>query len=157
LSFPPALLLNCVVRAAAAFPTRAVPWIAQRLRPLPRDEEAARRLPRLIAELDSEDFQVRQKAARELDRMGEAAVPTLEKVLAGKPSPEVRRRAEELVARWSPATLSGDRLREVRAVEALELAGTREARRHLEALAGGDTGGLRTREAKAALERLRRR
>jgi WD40 repeat protein len=142
------------VRAAAAFPTRLVPSLVDRLRPVPRDEEATKRLPRLIADLDSDRFDVREKAARELDRMGEAAIPALEKMLAGKPSPEVRRRAEALVARWSPAILSGDRLREVRAIEALELAGTPEARRLLEALAGSDEGFLRTREAKAALDRL---
>jgi hypothetical protein len=40
-------------------------------------------------------------------------------------------------------------------VEALELAGTPEARQVLESLARGVPGARRTREAQAALERLR--
>jgi hypothetical protein len=45
-------------------------------------------------------------------------------------------------------------LRAVRAVEALELAGTGEARRVLEALAKGAGHDRLTREARAALRRL---
>lgn len=56
------------------------------------------------------------------------------------------------------ASLPGpDRLREVRAVEALEHVGGAEARRLLEALAKGAPAARLTREARAALERLEKR
>jgi hypothetical protein len=47
-------------------------------------------------------------------------------------------------------------LRELRAVAALEWAGTTPARRHLRALADGASGARLTVAAKAALERLER-
>jgi RNA polymerase sigma factor (sigma-70 family) len=55
---------------------------------------------------------------------------------------------------WSD---SPARLRAVRAVEAMELAGTAEARRTLEALAGGRPAAWLTRDARASLDRLARR
>jgi hypothetical protein len=67
---------------------------------------------------------------------------------------EARRRAEMLLARLSGGPLAPEQLRLVRAVEALEMANTPEARQLLEALAKGAPGVLSTREAQAALERL---
>jgi hypothetical protein len=76
--------------------------------------------------------------------------------LAGQPSLEQRRRLEMMLEkqdeeRRSP---SPQRLRILRALEALELAGTPEAAQLLQRLAGGAPEACVTREAKAALERL---
>jgi hypothetical protein len=51
---------------------------------------------------------------------------------------------------------SAQRVRLVRAVEVLELAGMEEARKLLATLAKGATGALLTEQARAALGRLRR-
>jgi hypothetical protein len=48
-------------------------------------------------------------------------------------------------------------LRALRAVEALELSGTRDARQALEKIAEGSTGGRLTGEAEAAVRRMKRR
>jgi WD40 repeat protein len=136
----------------SAVPQKSVPLLRSKLKPAPRGD--ARRIARLIAELDSEDFAVREKATKALEEFGEAAVDELRKVLAGSPSAEVRRRAEGLVEKWGGTLLSGERLRTQRALEALEHAGTAEARRVLEALAGGQPGAALTRGAQGALRRL---
>jgi hypothetical protein len=50
--------------------------------------------------------------------------------------------------------VSGERLRSLRAVEALELAGTTAARETLASLAAGAPGARLTEQARAACERL---
>jgi hypothetical protein len=76
-----------------------------------------------------------------------------EKALRGTLPLEGRRQAERLLARHR-GRLSPRRLQQVRAVEALEHAGTAEARRLQEALAGGMPEARLTLEARATLRRL---
>jgi hypothetical protein len=116
-------------------------------------------LVRSLGELDSDRFEVRRKAADELEKLGEAVVPACRKVLAGHPPAEVRRRLEALVSKWDQERRmpSGDTLRAIRAVETLERVGTPEARRLVEALAAGLPESRQTREAKASAERLGKR
>jgi hypothetical protein len=83
------------------------------------------------------------------------AGPALRAALQGKPSLELRRRAQQLLDELDTATLSGERLRGVRAVAVLEHIGSAEARKLLDTLASGAPEALRTQEAKAALARLR--
>jgi hypothetical protein len=81
------------------------------------------------------------------------AEPAIRKALDGRPSAEQRRALEALLP--GPALLhSPEGLRQVRAVEALERAGSVEARDLLKRLAGGVEGARLTREARAALDRL---
>jgi hypothetical protein len=145
---------NAVAQLAAS-PTSAVPFLRERLRPVP--EADPRRVAALIRDLDSEDFDVREKATSELARLGETAAALLEAAARDSPAVEVRRRAGDLVRRltWR-FPLAGESLRLVRAVEVLERAGTAEARQLLAALAGGARGARLTREAAAAVERLAR-
>jgi WD40 repeat protein len=132
---------------------QAVPFVRERLRPAPLPDP--RRVVRLLADLDSEQFSVREKAGRELRELHASVEPALRQVLAGEPSLEVRRQVERLLeslSEWSPEELRG-----LRAVEALEHRGTRDACTLLEVLATGAPAARLTREAKAALERLARR
>ena len=74
-------------------------------------------------------------------------------------TPEVRRRASRLLARWAaPASAEypAGQARELRAVWALELAGTPEAKKLLEGWAGAGVGERLCEAADAALKRLRR-
>jgi HEAT repeat protein len=119
----------------------------------PADEK---RLARLIADLDDDEFATREQATAELEKLGEVALPALRKALAANPSAEVRLRGEQLLRKDDDPVPSGERLRALRAAEALEQAGTKEAREALRHLAGGAGGARLTREAKAALERLGR-
>jgi hypothetical protein len=141
------------IRRLAAAPRQAAALCRERLRPV-ADADAGR-VTRLLAGLDSENFGVREKATKELEKLGESALPFLKRALGGGPPLETRRRVEALLEK--AANLSSDRLRALRALEVLEQAGTPEARQALETLAEGVAEARLTREAKAALERLARR
>jgi hypothetical protein len=147
--------IHNAVWTLARSPRDSVPFLRKRVKPAedftPPDPDA---LAKLITNLDDERFAVREHASRELARAGRAAAPHLRRVLEGKPSAELRRRAEELLASLPSAGDGGAWSRELWAVEALEHAGTEEARALLRDLAGGAKDHPLTREAKASLRRL---
>jgi hypothetical protein len=130
-----------------------VELLRQRLRPAPAvDEKAVRGL---LRELEADDFAARKKAAAELEAVADRAEPVLRKVLAENPSAETKRQIEHVLELARPS--APQRRREARAVEVLERLGTPEARELLAALAGGDKESFLTREARAAVGRLRGR
>jgi RNA polymerase sigma factor (sigma-70 family) len=133
---------------------QAVSLLQQRLRPAAAID--MRHMDRLIADLDSDQFPVREKAERELQKLGDDAEPALQKLLAGKPSAEQRLRVKQLL-RSVDSARSPECMRCLRAVEVLERLGSAKARQVLQTLAGGDLQSRLTREAKAALERLAKR
>jgi hypothetical protein len=215
-------------KSLAANPGDAVPFLKERLR---RAGALEAPYARLITELDDDRFETRERAARRLEGGAAGAEFALRFALEGRPSAELRRRAENLLgklgaaraeqighriaelegdpngeasrqlrelgeaaepalrralqrppfpvgrgqesfsprARWRAQQIL-DRLKEpgnlslplnpravVRAVAVLEEVGTAEARRVLEELAGGAAEARVTREAKDALQRLKRR
>jgi WD40 repeat protein len=131
---------------------QSVAFLSERLRPVAPIEEEP--VARLIAELDSEQFETRSRAAKELQQLGELAEPTLRKALAGKPSLEVSRRLEALLDQVERQTLTPEQLLVLRALEVLEHVGSPEARCVLKELAKGASAARLTKEAKASLERL---
>jgi hypothetical protein len=135
-------------------PRQTVAFVKEHLRPVPRTDAA--RIEGLIAGLDQEDFAARERASRELEKLDTVAAAALSKALAGRPSAEVRRRVENLLARLEAAP-SGEWLRALRAIELLDYFATPEARASLEELAEGAPEARLTQEAKGALERLDRR
>jgi WD40 repeat protein len=141
------------VRTLSTAPDQAVPLLRDGLTKVVPAVEPER-LDRLVADLDGDDFKVREKATAELEKLGRQAAPAVRKLLTSKAvSTEVRLRAQRIwEAVGDPAT-APESLRLVRAVEALELAGTAEARQALEDFAAAKDAEL-AREAKAALARL---
>jgi len=135
-----------------ASPEQSVPFLRKHLEPARGPDQ--KRLTSLLADLDSPKYQVREKALQELAKLGELAEPGLKRVLEGKPSLEVRQRVERLLEQLQGTIIAPDRLREIRAVEALEHIGTAEARRLLQDLAQGAPEARLTQEAKAAQQRL---
>jgi WD40 repeat protein len=133
---------------------RAVPGLRERL--LPVGEGEARQVARLVAALDDARFAVREEATRALVNLGSLAEPALRMALSGRPSAELRRRAEVILRQLDPAA-SPIRLRELRAVEVLEWMGTAAARRLLQTLAKGVAEARLTTEAQASLDRLAKR
>jgi hypothetical protein len=136
-----------------AAPDQAISLVRERLRPA--SEANGQQVARLIADLDSNQFAVRQKAREELENLGEQAAPALRKTLTKKPALAVSRQIEEVLAKTDQ--LTPESIRAVRAIEVLEHIGSPEAKRLLETLAKGAEGFRLTTEAKASLDRLNRR
>jgi hypothetical protein len=134
----------------------AVTFLEGKLRPTqgPKAEE----LSRLIVELDSDEFAVRQRASKRLAKAGEAARTALERARSDKPTLEVRRRIDALLASLDELRPNGflrdpETLRRLRAVTVLAHIDTQAARRLLRRLSDGGDDSF-TNEVKAALKRL---
>jgi WD domain, G-beta repeat len=121
------------VRALAGSPRQAVPFLAERVAGL--HPVAPERVARLIAELDANEFEVREKATAELQRAGPGALPAVKKALEDPPSPEVRKRLQRVREALEAQTPTYDLLTGLRGVQALEYAGTPEARAAVKELA----------------------
>jgi WD40 repeat protein len=137
---------------AAARPTA---WLAKRLAPVPRVDP--KRVEKLIRALGSADFAVRDGAVRELEKLGAAVEEALWRAKKGKLPLEARRRVDGLLNALAVRALPPEEGRRLRAVGVLEKVGSPEALRVLEVLAGGEPGAPLTREARAALARLKNR
>jgi RNA polymerase sigma factor (sigma-70 family) len=136
----------------AAQPGAAVPFLRERLRPVPPLDAPA--VANRIADLDSDKPVIRQAATRALAGYGRRVEPALRRALAAAPPLELRQRIQRLLDGFADEPT--DELREGRAVAALEWAGTPAARALLAELAGGDPDAPLTRDARAALDRLGR-
>jgi WD40 repeat protein len=114
------------------------------------------RLSRLVAELESGRFAVREKASQELARADEEGRSRLEKAWAqAGESSETRLRLRRILDEMA---VPGDKeLQALRGVEVLEHIGTSAARAILERLAKGAASARLTLGAKEALQRLSRR
>ncbi len=133
----------------------AVAFLRQALKKAPALDP--KRLARLIAELDHEDFAVREKATQELERLDERAGPALQETLKGQPSVEVRNRVQILLDRLKVKTpaLPSAELIVLRIMEILEQNRSREAQQWLNELSRGENARV-VRDARAALDRLAR-
>ncbi len=133
---------------------QAVSFLTPRLSPVvPPDP---RQLAQWIAELDDDNFTIRQKASAALEKLGDVAGPALRKALDDKPSLEAQRRVERVLALVDELSMPAATLRVWRALETLEAIGNPEARRVLEKMAAGAAGARITQGAADALGRLDR-
>ncbi len=145
------------VWALATSPRQSVPFLRKQLpRPPAPTADARDQFTRLLAELDSDNFAARQKAESKLEKLGPAAEPLARAALKRGPTLEVRRRLERFL-RIVESEDKANWTRALRALEALEHADGPEARQFLTDLAAGDPEARLTREAKAALGRLKAR
>jgi hypothetical protein len=142
------------VRALAARPDAAA-LLRDRLKEVGADgtfDDDPKRVARLIGELDSDDFAVREQANKDLRNLGRLVAPSLRKALEAKPDVEAKQRLEKLLDQAGKTT-PPEVLRVGRALEALELMGGSDAVQALEAVRqDARTAWLR----EAARESLRR-
>ncbi len=99
-------------------------------------------------------FAVRNDATRQLAELGDAAASALREADSAGATLEIKRRIDQLLKALEVPISNPERLRALRAIEALEYQGTTEARQMLEELAKGLPTALITREAQASLQRL---
>jgi hypothetical protein len=141
------------VRSLALSPA-SLGWLEERLRthaPLATPE----RIERLIADLDDEEYAVRQRATQELRRLRVDARRAMLRARETHPPLEMLRRLDELLADPELTTPSGWTLQGLRGVEALEAMSTPEARRALRRLAAEAQDENVRREATETVQRLK--
>ncbi|QJW97135.1 sigma-70 family RNA polymerase sigma factor [Frigoriglobus tundricola] len=137
------------VRELCAAPREAITFLKGKLKPETIDPKT---IDGWVKDLSAEEFAVRERATAELAKQGETIAPLLRNALGTTTDAEGRHRLTALLRkteRLSPADL---RVR--RALDALEHLGTPEAHEHLNALARGTAGCLRTVQAAEALSRI---
>jgi WD domain, G-beta repeat len=134
------------IRSITAHPAKTLPDLKQRvtLQKRPTAAEIAER----VANLSSRLYAERVAAEKELKAMGRIAHPALKAALAADSSAELHARAGRLLA----TTITPAAVRTTRLVEAVELAGTAEAKALLAAWAA-EAGPELAAEAEAALAR----
>jgi RNA polymerase sigma factor (sigma-70 family) len=141
-----------VLRMAEA-PKESIPLLSRRVSPVTEDQ--VKQIPALVADLGSETFAVRQKAFQQLHWLGPLGEPALRRSLENNPPLEVRLRLDQLLGSLASGPASGEPLRMVRMLAALEYAGTPEARSLVHTLAQGAQGAWLTDHAAAVEERAR--
>ncbi|MHB1422356.1 MAG: WD40 repeat domain-containing protein [Gemmataceae bacterium] len=125
--------------------------LRKHLRPVTIDPQWLRRR---LADLDSSEFAVRDKASRDLEGVVEAIQPRLQRELEQTSSLEVRSRLRRLLEAPRIMTPPPDVVRRLRGLVVLERIATPEARDLLRELAKGEERDPLTRAAHAALNRM---
>lgn len=142
--------------AGLAASKQSVPFLQGRLQQVSGADN--KHIAELIADLDHDDFAIRERATTELAKIVDQAALQLRRVLEGSPSAELRRRVEQLLQKVEGRVVqSADRLRMIRTLELLERLGTMEVRCVFETLVQKGSDPWLGQEAKAALERLTKR
>ncbi|MFL5339229.1 MAG: hypothetical protein ACJ8F7_03600, partial [Gemmataceae bacterium] len=104
--------------------------------------------------LGDRSFAARDKARQELEHYGELVAPALRDAAGNAPSADARQLAKRLLDRLAHVSPPADQLRLLRAIEALEMAGTPEAAQVLKQLAEGAPESAVTAAAEIAGRRL---
>ncbi len=135
----------------------AVKTLAKYLEPAPFDRELGPKVEKLIAQMDDDQFAVREQASQEISELGEGVDPFLRLALEDADSAEVRHRIRRLLSDLSgkPLVVDPNQQRALRAIQVLEEVGDDQAREVLERLAAGEPAARMTQEAKSALRGLR--
>jgi WD40 repeat protein len=138
----------------ALAPEQATALLRQHLRPITIVDE--KRLKQLLTDLNDEDFDVRERADKELYELRGQSEVALERAAATPLPLEAKSRLTTLLAK-SPPTLSPEILRVRRSLQLLEWIGSADAHALLKTMAHGNDGALETPAALQALERLNKR
>ena len=135
-----------------AAPADAVKVFAEKVKPVAALDP--KRVQRLLADLGSDEFAVREAASKALLGLDEQATPYLEATLKRPESLEVRLRVKRILEQKQAVPIPSEQLRQIRAVMIVERIGDGESKNLLKRWAGGPAGARLTREASAALKRL---
>jgi hypothetical protein len=135
-----------------AAPADTIKFFAEKIKPA--EVLDSKQMQRLLTDLGSENFAVRDAASKAIDRLDEQVVPYLEKALKTAQSLEHRVRVQRVIEQRQTAPPTATQLRQIRGVMVLERIGNDEAKTLLKRWASGPAGALLTSESAAALYRL---
>lgn len=139
-----------IIGSLIGSPEQTVAFLQKHLHPATKTTpQLEKQIRAAIAHLDDSEFKLRKQAENEIERLKDLAESALREALANKPSPEVRRRVEVLLAH-----IENEHRGIIRTVEVLEYIATPGARELLRSLAQGAPEARLTQEAKASLDRL---
>src|SRR5262249_53133154 len=110
-------------------------------------------LKKLLADVDSKKFSVRDKAAQDLAKYGLEGKPHLEKAIKENSALEVRLRLEKVLEKLAEHE-TGQRFRAGRVIQVLEYLGNPAARQILQSLARDASKYRAGQEAQRALDRM---
>lgn len=146
------------IRAFLATAPDQVGFVRDHLAGKGADKEAADRIRKLVADLDADEFDVRDAATEALIKIGAPAVESVRSLATNGPNVEVKFRAKlilkKLGADGTPVSTAGKMARVARV---LERAGTKDARDLLTRMADGEFGADGAPDAKLALSRLQKK
>jgi hypothetical protein len=126
---------------------RTVPFLQRQWRSLLAGDE--KKIARQIADLASDQFEVRERAMQELEKHGLIVLSALHRAISSNSSAELRRRTEQIREK-----LDGQLLRLRRMVFVLEQLGNSPARQLLADIANRQLDDRLTHEARTAMQRL---
>ncbi len=132
---------------------KAVPFLKDNLKVTEEKDGPvdAKTIAAMIAKLDSEDFEEREKAEADLAKIGEPVASAIQKALRETKSAEQRMRLQRLAEKVKEPA---DRIQARRGLEVLLALGTPEAKELIETLSKGSDKAWLSGEAKSALERF---
>ncbi len=139
------------IERLASDPAVALRLLRKRLHPVKIEKQW---LQVCLADLDSDVYETREAATRELKQVAETVAEELQTAKEKTNSEEVRRRLAIVLEVSRAAVPPADVVRDLRAVAVLERIGSDDAKELLKTLAAGTPGAQLTREAKGALQRL---
>jgi hypothetical protein len=134
-----------------AAPELAAPFLKEKTRVLPSATDLPARIRKWIAELESDDPHIRDRASDQLARHVDSAADLLRREAESAASPEVRDRAASILRDKNTRGPWPDAAQQ--AAKSLRFMGTPESRHCLEDLAKGAEGSPATCAAKSELER----
>jgi WD40 repeat protein len=137
-----------------AAPADTVKLFAGKIKPVAALDP--KQIERLLADLGSDKFAVREAASTAIQGLDQRTRPYLERALKTAKSLESRRRIERILEQQERVGFSPEQIRQIRAVMVLELIGNNASKNLLKSWASGPAGALLTLEASAALKRLER-
>lgn len=141
-----------LMQGLTKYPEAAAALVKAKLPPVKTRDRAE--IEKLIAQLDHEQFEQREKASKALAEIGQPATAALTKALEATRSAEKKRRLQELLDALNAKGPRPEMVRPARALEVLERLGTPAAKQLLEELANGDPDAALTQDARAAVKRL---
>jgi WD40 repeat protein len=139
-----------MMRVFVSKPDLATAFLTGQLQPVEKAD--AKVIATLIEQLESNRFPVREKAARDLARLGDVVVKELRRAQERAKDEDLKMRIESILNQIDSPFLTGDRLRAYRGIEILQRLNTAESKALLKKIAQGAPDAFLTREAQAALQ-----